>query len=126
MSSTTTRGVRVEVRARLVPERSSPPDAWFFAYEVTIANDGEQTVQLLARTWNIRNADGRLDTVRGAGVVGEQPTLQPGQQFQYVSACPLDTPYGSMQGSYTMATEGGELFEAEIAEFALIDPMLVN
>ena len=109
-----------------MPERSSPPDAWFFAYEVTIANDGEQTVQLLARTWNIRNADGRLETVRGAGVVGEQPTLQPGQQFQYVSACPLDTPYGSMQGSYTMATEGGELFEAEIAEFALIDPMLVN
>ncbi len=126
MSSAVTRGVQVDVRVRFVPQRSAPPHAWFFAYEVTICNLGATPVRLLARHWIITNGHSRVEEVRGPGVVGEQPLLAPGEVFRYASACPLDTPTGTMRGSYTMVPEGGSTFEAEIAEFPLFDPEMVN
>ena len=126
MSVATTQGIRVEVKSRYIAERSSPPDSWFFAYQVTISNESEAVVTLRSREWVITNANGRVQSVRGPGVVGEQPTMQPGEGFQYVSACPLDTPVGSMHGSYQMVTALGDVFDAKIAAFTLAEPMSVN
>jgi ApaG protein len=89
---------------------------------VTIANEGDRTVQLLQRHWVITDATGHLEEVRGPGVVGQQPVLRSGERFEYTSGCPLKTPFGSMHGSYQMLLDGGELFEAEIASFALSEP----
>lgn len=125
-ASATTRGVQVEVRPRYIPERSAPPSLWFFAYEVTIRNDGAAPARLLSRSWKIRNARGRVEEVHGPGVVGEQPRLVPGETFRYVSACPLDTALGTMSGSYTMVFDDGRRFEAEIPEFVLFDPDIVD
>ena len=127
MSDTTTRGVRVEVRSAYVPERSSPPDSqYFFAYRIRISNAGEETVQLLSRHWVITDGDGRVEHVRGPGVVGEQPVLEPGGSFEYTSFCPLSTPIGSMHGTYQMVTAGGSAFDAEIAPFSLAVPTALN
>ncbi len=126
MSTATTRGVRVDVSTRYVPEQSEPPRRWLFAYQVTIRNEGDETVQLLTREWIITNGEGKEETVRGAGVVGHQPTLAPGEGFQYVSACPLDTPVGTMRGHYGMRTSEGDDFNAAVAAFTLVDPMAVN
>ncbi len=126
MSTATTRGIRIDVRSQYVPERSRPPMRWFFAYQVTIHNDSTATVTLISREWIITNANGSEQVVRGPGVVGEQPTMRPGESFQYVSACPLDTPVGTMQGSYQMVTAGGDEFDAEIGIFSLAEPMSVN
>ena len=127
MSDTTTRGVRVEVRTTYVPERSSPRDSqYFFAYRIRISNAGEETVQLLSRHWIITDGDGRTEHVRGPGVVGEQPVLEPGGSFEYTSFCPLPTPIGSMHGTYQMVTAGGSAFEAEIAPFSLAVPTALN
>ncbi len=115
-----TRGVRVEVESAFVPERSAPEDGrWFFAYHVRIANVGDETVQLLTRHWIITDGTGRVEEVRGPGVVGEQPTLAPGQMFEYTSFCPLRTPFGTMEGSYQMITPSGEQFDAAIAPFSV-------
>lgn len=126
MSEATTRGIKVTVLSEYLPQQSAPPHRWFFVYQVTIENGGEETVQLLSREWVITDAEGRTEVVRGPGVVGEQPMLQVGESFQYVSGCPLPTPIGTMKGSYTMTSESGALFEAEIAEFVLKDPMALN
>jgi ApaG protein len=127
MSDTTTRGVRVEVRTAYVPERSSPTDAqYFFAYRIRISNVGEETVQLISRHWVISDGEGNLEHVRGPGVVGEQPVLEPGEAFEYTSFCPLPTPIGSMHGTYQMVTAGGSKFEAEIAPFSLAVPTALN
>ena len=127
MSDTTTRGVRVEVRSAYVPERSSPADSqYFFAYRIRISNLGEETVQLLSRHWVISDGEGNTEHVRGPGVVGEQPVLEPGEAFEYTSFCPLRTPIGSMQGTYRMVTAGGSAFEAEIAPFSLAVPTALN
>jgi ApaG protein len=127
MSDTTTRGVRVEVRTAYVPERSSPADSqYFFAYRIRISNVGEETVQLLSRHWVISDGEGHMEHVRGPGVVGEQPVLQPGEAFEYTSFCPLRTPIGSMQGTYQMVTAGGTSFDAEIAPFSLAVPNALN
>ncbi len=127
MSDTTTRGVRVEVRTEYVPERSSPSDAqYFFAYRIRISNLGDETVQLLSRHWVISDGEGNTEHVRGPGVVGEQPVLEPGEAFEYTSFCPLRTPIGSMQGTYRMVTAGGSAFEAEIAPFSLAVPTALN
>jgi ApaG protein len=127
MSNTTTRGVRVEVETAYVPERSSPRDAqYFFAYRIRISNAGEETVQLLSRHWVITDGDGRVEHVRGPGVVGEQPVLEPGESFEYTSFCPLPTAIGSMHGTYQMVTAGGSAFEAEIAPFSLAMPTALN
>jgi ApaG protein len=127
VSEAVTRGVRVRVRARYVPERSNPvAHRWFFTYTVRIANEGDTTVQLLRRHWIITNGDGQVEHVRGDGVVGEQPRLEPGQEFDYTSACPLSTPFGTMHGTYRMATDAGDEFDAEIAPFALSEPYGIN
>jgi ApaG protein len=127
MSDTTTRGVRVEVRTTYVPERSSPAESqYFFAYRIRISNLGEETVQLLSRHWIISDGEGNTEHVRGPGVVGEQPVLEPGEAFEYTSFCPLPTPIGSMQGTYQMVTAGGSAFEAEIAPFSLAVPTALN
>ena len=126
-SEAVTRGIRVHVHSFFVKERSSPEQGeWFFAYQVTISNEGHETAQLVSRHWIITDGNGSEDEVRGPGVVGEQPVLAPGESFQYTSACPLNTPFGTMQGTYQMVTPGGDAFDAEIAPFALAQAQTVN
>lgn len=126
MSEAVTRGVRVKVISRYVEERSRPGEFYFFAYQVTITNLGDEPVQLLSRHWIITDGMGNVEEVRGPGVIGEQPILAPGQQFQYVSACPLPTQVGVMHGTYQMITDQGEEFDAEIAPFTLAEPSALN
>lgn len=122
-SEAVTRGIRVAVRSRYVAERSRPMmNEFFFAYTIRISNEGRETVQLVSRAWLIEDAEGHVEEVRGPGVVGEQPVLGPGEAFEYTSACPLTTPFGSMRGTYQMVTANGERFEAEIARFRLAEP----
>ncbi len=122
-----TRDIRVEVEARYVPDRSAPDEKqWFFAYAVKIENLGEEVVQLLSRHWIITDANGRVDEVQGAGVIGEQPVLRPGETFAYASACPLPTPMGTMHGTYQMVTDEGERFDAKVAPFTLCEPFAIN
>ncbi len=126
-SEAVTRGVRIQVVPRYLPEQSQPERGrWFYVYQVSIVNEGEETVQLISRHWIITDARGKVQEVRGPGVVGEQPVLATGEQFDYVSGCPLTTPFGSMRGSYQMVTEDGEHFDAEIAPFSLSQPDLVQ
>ena len=126
-SEAVTRGIRVEVEAQYVPERSLPEESkWFFSYRVRISNEGDSRVQLLSRHWVITDAHGRTEEVRGTGVVGEQPVLEPGESFEYTSFCPLGTPFGSMHGTYQMAREDGGTFDAEIAPFALAEPFSIH
>jgi ApaG protein len=122
-SEAVTQGVRVSVESRYAPEYSQPQrNQWFFLYTIQISNEGEEQVQLLSRHWIIRDATGRMEEVRGPGVVGETPVLEPGASFQYTSGCPLATPFGSMEGTYEMVTAGGERFHARIARFSLREP----
>ena len=126
-SEATTEGVKVSVRSEYQEEHSDPGAGQFlFSYTVTIENVGERTVQLLSRRWVITDADGDQQVVEGPGVVGEQPTLEPGESFEYSSYCPLPTSVGTMEGSYWMATPDGESFEAEVATFTLAVPGAVN
>lgn len=122
-----TRGIRVRAQSEYVAERSRPErGVWLFGYRIQIVNEGVETVQLLGRHWIIVDAAGRREEVRGSGVVGEQPVLEPGAEFAYTSQCPLPTPCGSMQGTYLMVTAGGERFEAEIPHFELIQANAIN
>lgn len=126
-SDTTTRGIRIQVSSRYLPDRSSPKEGTFlFTYHVRISNVGEETAQLVSREWIITNADGEVERVKGPGVVGEQPVLPPGAAFEYDSFCPLKTAVGSMQGSYQMVTVGGEKFDAMIQPFTLAVPNSLN
>jgi len=127
MSEAVTRGVRVMVESRYIPERSSPDhNYYFFAYHVTIRNEGDVPVQLISRHWIITDGTGRVQEVRGPGVVGELPRLQPGEEFEYTSACPLPTEVGSMHGTYQMVIDSGERFDARIAPFTLARPNTMN
>lgn len=126
-SQAVTKGVRVEVTARYSPERSAPDlDRWEFPYTVTISNEGPDTVQLISRHWIISDASDRVEEVKGLGVVGRQPVLKPGEAYEYTSLCRLNTPFGSMHGSYQMVTAGGERFDATIAPFGLSAPFTVH
>jgi len=127
-SSAVTRGIKIEVDARFDAARSRPRDShWFYVYTIRITNGGEETVQLLSRHWIISDADGKVEEVRGPGVVGRQPVLEPGQAFEYSSACPLGTSFGTMHGTYQMiTTRTGEPFDVEIAPFALGEPHSIN
>jgi len=126
-SEALTDGLRVEVEARFAPEHSNPGgNQWFFLYRIRISNEGGETCRLVSRHWIIRNATGKVEEVRGAGVVGEQPVLSPGESFEYTSGCPLDTPFGSMEGTYHMETEDGAQFDAEIARFELREPHAIH
>ena len=96
-----------------------------FIYKVLITNEGTRTVQLMSRHWVITDGNGRVEEVRGPGVVGEQPFLEPGESFEYTSGCPLGTPFGTMQGTYQMM-RSGEMFDVEIAPFTLSEPFAIN
>jgi ApaG protein len=115
-----TRGIEVVVTPRFVPDRSSPDNNYFFwAYTISITNRGPETVQLKTRHWRITDANGRRQDVRGAGVVGEEPVLKAGEQFEYTSGVPLQTPSGFMAGTYGMVSGSGEHFDIEIPAFSL-------
>ncbi len=122
--SATTRGVRVTVRAFYLADQSQPERGHYvWAYRVSIENRGAETVQLLRRTWRITDGQGRTQEVHGAGVVGEQPVLEPGESFEYTSGTPLPTPSGFMRGLYHMvATGSGEAFDVTIPAFSLDSP----
>ena len=120
MYRTATRNIEVSVTPRFLPERSSRDNGYFFwAYTIEITNRGPETVQLKTRHWRITDANGRQQEVRGAGVVGETPVLEPGKSFEYTSGVPLPTPSGFMAGTYGMVTSGGERFEIDIPAFSL-------
>lgn len=117
----------VSVETTFVPEQSDEArDRYVFSYTVTIRNEGSVGAQLISRHWIIKDALGEVQEVRGLGVVGAQPLLQPGESFQYTSGCVLVTPVGSMQGSYQMVAEDGQQFEAPIAEFQLSMPRVLH
>ena len=125
-SEALTDGVRVEVEARYSSDHSEPGERWFFLYTIRITNEGGETCQLLSRHWLITDATGQVKEVQGPGVVGEQPVLEPGQAFEYTSGCPLETPFGSMEGRYQMVTGDGDTFEAVIARFELREPRAIH
>lgn len=115
-----TRNIEVKVTPRFLSERSSPENGYFFwAYTIAITNHGTDTVQLKTRHWKITDAHGRMQEVRGAGVVGETPVLGPGASFEYTSGVPLPTPSGIMVGTYGMVSASGEGFEINIPAFSL-------
>ena len=118
-----TRRIRVAVRPAYLDDQSDPEDdRYVWSYTVTIENRGAEPVQLLSRYWNIMDGQGRVQEVRGAGVVGAQPVIAPGESFQYTSGCPLETASGTMSGRYQMMSASGESFEAEIPAFLLESP----
>ena len=120
MYSATTYGIEVTVEPFYLEDRSDPEDSrYVWGYRVTIANQSDETVQLLSRYWHITDGLGRVEEVRGAGVVGEQPELSPGDSYQYMSGCPLSTPSGIMVGRYTMRNARDELFDIDIPAFSL-------
>jgi ApaG protein len=123
MYSETTRSIKVTVRPFYLEQHSDPVNSHYvWAYHVVIANEGGETVQLRNRHWRITDENGRLQEVRGPGVVGEEPVLQPGQSFEYKSSCPLSTPSGIMVGDYEMETPAGERFLIRIPAFSLDTP----
>jgi ApaG protein len=127
MYSETTRSIKVTVRPFYLDQHSSPAENHYvWAYHVRIENEGGETVQLRNRHWQITDELGRLQEVRGPGVVGEQPVLQPGQSFEYTSSCPLTTPSGFMVGDYEMETQAGEMFLIRVPAFSLDTPASDN
>jgi ApaG protein len=122
-----TNGIRVSVSSVYVPSQSSPTEKrYVFAYTVRIGNEGTEVAQLRTRHWVITDAKGKVEEVRGPGVVGKQPVLRPGEHFEYTSGCVLETPRGSMHGTYQMHRPNGEQFDAEIAPFSLTMPFNLN
>ena len=123
MYQAVTREIEVTVTPQYLAERSAPDRSeYFWAYTIEITNRGTDTVQLRTRHWRITDANGRLQEVRGAGVVGKQPTLKPGESFEYTSGVPLPTPSGFMTGTYGMVSAKGEPFDIEIPTFSLDGP----
>jgi len=122
--SETTRGIRVSVRSFFLEDQSQPEEGKFvWAYRIKIENEGREPVQLLRRTWQITDARGRVQRVQGAGVVGQQPVLEPGETFEYTSGTPLETPSGFMSGTYHMVSaDTGEAFDVAIPAFSLDSP----
>jgi ApaG protein len=125
--ATTTRDITVRVSVSFLPEQSEPGKGrWFWAYHVRIENGGGMAVQLVSREWVISDGRGTRHEVRGEGVVGEQPVLEPGGSFDYVSGCPLTTPTGAMEGRYFMIGADGASFPVEIPRFPLIAPAVTS
>jgi ApaG protein len=112
--------IRVTVKPSYLPDQSDASVArYVWAYEIEVQNLGTLTVQLVSRHWIITDARGRVEEVKGAGVVGEQPILEPGEAFRYTSGCPLTTPSGAMRGTYRMVNDQGQAFDVEIPAFSL-------
>jgi ApaG protein len=127
VSTALTEGIRVTVKSVYVPEQSAPrAHRYVFAYTVRIATEGNEPAQLKTRHWIISDANGKIEEVRGPGVVGHQPFLRPGEHFEYTSGCVLQTPRGEMRGTYQMHRPDGRVFDAEIAPFALALPHSLN
>ena len=127
MSEAITQGIRVSVRTSYIPEQSVPREhRYVFAYSIRIANEGARTAQLLSRHWIITHGTGHVEEVKGPGVVGAQPRLEPGQAFEYTSGCVLSTPHGTMHGTYEMKRDDGSTFNATIAPFSLSMPYALN
>jgi ApaG protein len=125
MYQATTRSIRVRVTPRYAAEQSNPDEnEYFWTYTIEIVNDGQETVQLKSRYWRITDELGRVEEVRGPGVVGETPILAPGGSFSYTSGCPLSTPSGIMVGQFFMTTLSGERFAIEVPAFSLDQPEL--
>ncbi len=123
MYRASTRSIEISVQPFYFEEESAPDRGrFFFGYRIRIHNQGTETVQLLSRYWRITDGLGRTTEVRGAGVVGKQPVLQPGEMFEYTSGAPLQTPSGIMVGSYEMVTAAGERFDVAIPAFSLDAP----
>ena len=117
----------VTVRTQYLEEQSDPERSnYVFAYAITIKNTGQIAALLISRHWIITDANNRVEEVRGLGVVGHQPLLQPGEQFEYTSGCALKTPQGSMTGKYFCVAEDGEQFEVQIPEFVLSLPRTLH
>jgi ApaG protein len=122
-SEAVTRHIRVAVETEYAPGRSDPAqNQWFFLYTIKLTNQGPETVQLISRHWIITDAMGQTEEVRGKGVVGKQPVLEPGESFEYTSGCALKTPFGSMRGTYQMMTDKREGFDVEIPSFTMTEP----
>ncbi len=122
-----TRDIEVVVEPFYLEEQSDPEDdRYVWGYKIVISNNSDTTVRLVSRYWNITDQNGIVDEVTGAGVVGEQPRLAPGDTYEYSSGCPLDTPSGLMYGHYQMETDEGELFDVEIPAFSLDSPGLLR
>ncbi|HWA60123.1 MAG TPA: Co2+/Mg2+ efflux protein ApaG [Caulobacteraceae bacterium] len=122
-----TRDILVRVQPQYLPAQSDPAqEQYTFAYTVEIENHGTETAQLISRHWIITDGHGRVEEVKGPGVVGEQPTLKPREAFRYTSGCPLKTPTGEMRGSYRMVTDEGDVFDVEIPAFSLHTPDAVK
>jgi ApaG protein len=122
-----TRDIRIRVFPEYSEEQSTPEESYYFwTYTVEIANEGLKTVQLKSRLWRITDGRGRTEEVRGPGVVGQTPVIEPGQSFTYTSGCPLPTPSGIMVGSYQMTGEDGTLFDIAIPAFSLDSPYAVR
>ena len=127
MFSKTTNNINVSVKSYYLEDQSEPDEQLYvWAYQVTINNRGQQTVQLKKRYWKITDSNGVNKEVRGAGVIGEQPILRPGEKFEYTSGTPLSTPSGFMEGYYEMETKDGNRFDASIPLFSLDSPYISN
>ena len=125
--SATTRDVTVRVSVSFLPEQSEPPRGrWFWAYHIRIENGGRSAIQLISREWTIVDGRGGMHQVQGDGVVGEQPVIEPGGSFDYVSGCPLNTPSGYMEGRYQMAGADGRPFDVAIPRFPLTAPAVIS
>lgn len=117
----------VKVETAYIPSESDPDNArYIFAYTITIMNKGEVPAQLLNRHWVITDSNGKVQEVKGEGVVGEQPHIPPGQGFQYTSGTMLETPFGVMQGTYEMVSDSGQSFNAEVKPFRLATPQVLH
>jgi ApaG protein len=127
VSTAVTDGIRVDVKAVYVPEQSAPRShRYVFAYTVHISNEGPGPAQLRSRHWIITDGNGKVEEVKGPGVVGQQPSLKPGEHFEYTSGCVLPTPRGAMHGTYQMHRPDGSIFDAKIAPFPLALPHSLN
>jgi len=125
--SATTRDITVRVAVSFLPEQSEPGKArWFWAYHVRIENGGQGAIQLISREWTISDGRGGRHEVQGEGVVGEQPVIEPGGSFDYVSGCPLSTPTGSMEGQYHLLGADGASFAVAIPRFPLVGPAVAS
>jgi ApaG protein len=127
MNSKTPYTIDVEVESRFVPDQSQPTDnRYVFAYTITLRNAGETGAQLMTRHWVIKDANGKVEEVRGDGVVGEQPWMRPGESFEYTSGAVLETAVGTMEGTYSMIADDGTQFDAPIPTFVLSIPRTLH
>jgi ApaG protein len=124
---TPSRRIKVDVQTAFLADQSAPQDnRYVFSYTITIRNEGSVAARLMTRHWIITDSNGKVQEVRGSGVVGEQPHLKPGQGFRYSSGAVIETPVGAMQGSYQMVGDDGEKFDAPIPPFRLAMPGVLN